>query len=127
MMTLLINRFDVTGNIQGGGQVFSPLNNAGNSSTAITISWNDSNVQYVTMTGNCTFTFSNPQSGAIYRLILKQDATGTRLATWPATVSWPGGTAPTLSTTAADLDIITFVYDGVSTKYHGVGFTKDLT
>ena len=31
-------------------------------------------------------------------LILVQDGTGSRTATWPATVKWPSGTAPTLST-----------------------------
>jgi len=50
-------------------------------------------------------------------LVLKQDGTGSRLATWPAAVLWPDGTAPTLSTGANDIDIVSFYYDG--TNYFG--------
>lgn len=104
-------------NIVSGGQVGAIRNDAGNTSTALTIDWNSANVQTATMTGNCTFTFSNPIDGFSYVLILKQDATGSRLATWPATVKWAGGTAPTLSTAANAIDILTFVWDG--TSYYG--------
>jgi hypothetical protein len=43
-----------------------------------------------------------------------QDATGSRAVTWPASVKWPSGTAPTLSTAANAIDIVTFYYDGTS-------------
>lgn len=109
----------ITGPTLFTGQYNGALNDEGNTSTAITINWNEGNVQYVTMTGNATFTFTNPVSGGRYVLMLKQDATGSRLATWPVTVLWSGGAAPTLTVTAAKVDIITFVYDGVNTKYYG--------
>ena len=88
----------------------------GNSGTAYTANWNNGQRHSVTMTGNCTFTFSNPVNGGVYFLILTQDATGSRTATWPAAVSWPGGTAPTLSG-ANKVDIISFYYNG--TTYFG--------
>jgi hypothetical protein len=91
---------------------------AGNSGTSKTIDWNNGRRQKVTMTGNCTFTFSNPVAGRDYTLILVQDGTGSRLATWPATVDWPSSTAPTLTTTAAKRDLVTFLWDG--TDYFGV-------
>lgn len=105
-------------NITASGQVASSINDAGNSGTSKTINWNDGNVQFVDMTGNVTFTFSNPVSGAAYTLILKQDATGSRTATWPAGVQWPGGTAPTLSTAANSIDVVTLVYNGLDTEYY---------
>lgn len=93
-------------------------NDAGNSSTAITINWATATTQKVTLTGNCTFTFSNPVAGGVYVLRAHQDATGTRTVTWPAAVHWSGGTAPTLTTTASKVDVFTFHYDGAT--YFGV-------
>ena len=86
----------------------------GNSSTADTITWNSGNMQKSTMTGNCTYTFTAPSSPARLQLKLIQDATGSRTATWPVAVKWPGGTAPTLTTDANAVDIVTFWYDGTN-------------
>ena len=86
----------------------------GNSSTADTIDWRTGNKHKSTMTGNCTYTFTAP--GGPTNLILKlvQDATGSRTATWPASVKWSAGTAPTLTTTASAIDIVTCYYDGTN-------------
>lgn len=89
----------------------------GNSSTADTIDFTAGNFHKSTMTGNCTYTFTAPSSPATLVLKLVQDATGSRVATWPGTVKWPGGFAPTLSTAASAVDIISFYYDG--TNYYG--------
>jgi hypothetical protein len=99
-------------------QFNATLNNVGNSSTAVTVNWNDSNIQLVTLTGNATLTFTNPASGGRYVLIVKQDATGSRTVTWPAAVLWSGGSAPTLTTTASKVDVISFLYDNVNSKYY---------
>ena len=72
--------------------------NNGNSGTTKTINLANGSAQKVTMTGNCTFTLSNPQTGGSYVLKLVQDGTGNRTATWPAAVLWSNGVAPTLST-----------------------------
>lgn len=89
----------------------------GNSSTADTIDWSTGNFHKSTMTGNCTYTFTAPSGPTTLLLKLVQDATGSRTATWPATVKWQSGTAPTLSTAASAVDIISFYYDG--TNYYG--------
>jgi len=87
--------------------------NNGNSGTSLTVNWNNGNRQKVTMTGNCTFTFTAPSSG-VTNLLLKlvQDGTGSRTATWPAAVKWPSGSTPTLTTTASQEDVVTCYYDG---------------
>lgn len=90
----------------------------GNSSTAETIVWDDGQKQKSTMTDNCTYTLTAPTKIGNFQLKLVQDATGSRLATWPASVKWAGGTAPTLSTDPNSIDIISFYYDG--TNYFGV-------
>jgi hypothetical protein len=91
--------------------------NAGNSSTALTVNFNNGGNQKVTLTGNCTFTFSNPVAGETYLIKLVQDGAGSHTATWPAAVKWPAATAPTLTTTASAIDIVSFYYDG--TNYFG--------
>lgn len=98
---------------------------AGNSGTALTLDLSKGNLQRVTLTGNVTFTFSNPTDGALYTLTLAQDATGSRTVTWPATVIWAGGSAPTLTTTASYIDEITFLYNAASTKYHDISISKN--
>ncbi len=68
---------------------------------------------------NETFTFTAPSNVCSLQLILIQDGTGSRTVTWPATIKWPAGTAPTLTTTANAVDIISFFFDG--TNYYGMG------
>lgn len=92
------------------GQYGSPEYDAGNSGTALEIDWENGNTQLVTLTGDCTFTFSNPASGGRYLIALKQDGSGSHTVTWPSSVKWAAGTAPTLTTTAGHVDIVTFVY-----------------
>jgi hypothetical protein len=107
-----------------GGNVALTQFNAGNSGTALTIDWNNGNNQRVTLTGACTFTFTNPKPGAVYTLELVQDGSGSRTVTWPAAVLWPGGTTPTLTTTLNRADMFTLYYDAVpgTPKYLGQTF-----
>lgn len=100
------------------GQYFSPLVADGNSGTTKTIDWNAGNEHFCTLTGNVTFTFSNPVDGGRYVLLLATGA-GSFTATWPASVLWPGGTAPTITVTASKLDLITFIYVSGTSKYYG--------
>jgi len=86
----------------------------GNSGTTQTLSLTNGTVQTVTMTGNCTFTMPTATAGKSFILICTQDGTGSRTATFTS-VKFPGGTAPTLTTTATTgVDILTFVANGTS-------------
>jgi len=89
----------------------------GNSGASKTIDWGNGQQQKLTLTANCTLTFTAPDGPGTFSIRLIQDATGSRTVTWPATVKWPGGTAPTLSTAANAEDIIAFKYNG--TNYYG--------
>jgi hypothetical protein len=84
-----------------------------NSSTAITLALTNGTVQIITLTGNATITMPTAVSGKSFTLLLKQDATGSRTVTW-STVSWPGGTAPTITSTASKMDKYVFISDGTS-------------
>jgi hypothetical protein len=85
-----------------------------NTSTAYTIDLANGTVQILTLTGNCTFTFPTATAGKSFILLLKQDGTGSRTATWPAAVKWPGGTAPTITSTASKADKYVFTADGTN-------------
>ena len=89
----------------------------GNSGTTQTLSLTSGTFQTVTLTGNCTFTMPTATAGKSFILILVQDGTGSRTATFTS-VKFPGGTAPTITTTATTgRDIITFLSDG--TNWYG--------
>jgi hypothetical protein len=83
-----------------------------NTTTAFTIDLTAGSVQILTLTGNCTFTFPTPTAGKSFLLFLKQDATGSRTASWPASVKWPSNTAPTITNTANKVDKFVFTADG---------------
>ena len=76
------------------------------------LDWNLSNSQTITNSGARTITTSNEQSGGVYVLRILRAAGATSSWTWPAAVKWVGGSAPTLSTAANRVDIISFYYDG---------------
>jgi hypothetical protein len=80
----------------------------GNSSTAITLDLANGTVQIITLTGNCVYTFPTPVAGKSFILVQKQDGTGSRTVTWPASVDWPGATAPTITATASKADKFVF-------------------
>jgi hypothetical protein len=96
-----------------------------NTSTAYTIDLAGGSVQVLTLTGNCTFTFPTATAGRGFILLLKQDATGSRTATWPAAVKWPSGTAPTITATALKLDKYVFTADG--TNWYGSNAGQNYT
>jgi hypothetical protein len=71
------------------------------------------NVFTVTLGGNRTLGApSNLKAGATYIWIIRQDGTGTRTLAYHANFKFPGGTDPTLTTTASAVDMICGVYDG---------------
>ncbi len=72
--------------------------------------------QKITLTADCTLTFSNGVAGERYDLVIVQDSTP-RAITWPAAVKWPGGSIPTLSAGSGAIDVVSLLYDG--TNYYG--------
>ena len=85
-----------------------------NTSTAYTIDLANGSIQKLTLTGNCTYTFPTATAGKSFVLYQLQDGTGSRTVSWPASVKWPSGTAPTLTSTASKADIFAFTADGTN-------------
>ncbi|HEX8185920.1 MAG TPA: hypothetical protein VF747_14240, partial [Blastocatellia bacterium] len=89
--------------------------NAQSAGASTSVDFSTGNVQEMTLTAaTVTLTFSNIKDGALYYFIVKQDATGGRAISWPASVKWPGDIPPVLSTAASAINIITFVSDGTN-------------
>jgi len=86
--------------------------NSNTDAAIVAMDFNNGVNQKVTVAGNRTLTFSNPVEGATYGIMIKQDAVGSRTITWPSTVKWAGGTAPTLTSTASRTDVVYFMYTG---------------
>ena len=83
------------------------------------------NVFHVSLNAAITsISFSNiPTTGISYSLTLAFTADGTaRAVTWPAAVKWSGGTAPTLTSTSAKVDIFVLnTWDGGTNWFAMVG------
>ena len=98
------------GGVKLWGHSEQVVNALGNSTGTVTIDFTTANIITATLTG--TTTFANPttesvgQSGSI---VLTQDGTGSRTASWGSQFKWVGGTAPTLTTTAAAVDRIDYL------------------
>lgn len=102
----------------------------GNMGAAETFDASAGEVHEGTLDANCTFTFSGAAAGQKAWLVLKlhQDATASRLVTWPASVVWPDGEEPVLSTVASQVDIVTFLSTDGGTTWYGAfagGATSD--
>jgi hypothetical protein len=99
-------------------------NALGSGSGSRTINLDLGNFVTATVTGTTTWTFSNPASspnacGFVLELINGGSAT----QNWPAAVRWPGGTAPTLTTSG--VDILIFITDDGGTNWRGVASMLD--
>ena len=102
------------------GQAASITNAVGSTGGSVTLNWNNSNIQTLTLTSNITtLTKSNPIDGAVYTLFLTQGASGGYTVAWGADVEWAGGTGPTLSTAAGAVDAVSLVYIAGVTGYYG--------
>ena len=89
---------------------------------AVDIDLTDGNNHQITLTGNITLTFSNPVAAiemSPLTLLIIQDGTGGHAITWPASVQWAGGTAPTLTTTLDTVSILTFFTNDGGVTWYG--------
>ena len=95
--------------------VVTGLFDNGNSGTSKTITWTNGDRQKVTLSGNCTFTFSGAVAGQVLTLLLIENGTGGFSITLP-TIKWYPS-SPSFITTANAKNSITVLYDG--TDYWG--------
>jgi hypothetical protein len=91
------------------------------SSNTLTLDCSLGNVFSVSLNANInTLSFNNvPATGTAYGLTLSLIADGTaRTVTWGSSVKWPGGTAPTLTSTNGKVDtFVLYTHDGGTTWF----------
>lgn len=106
------------GELDAGANSIGFTNQTATGDGTTTIDWGSGNKFVFTFGAfNETFTFTDPAKPGNFLLMMIQDGTGGRTATWPVSVKWAAGTAPTLSTDPSATDIISFYFDG--TNYYG--------
>lgn len=112
-----------TGVVQFENGISEKYNAVTSSSNATTVNLQDGTNFSHTLSENTTFTFSNPaSSGRVSGFTLKvvQDSSASGFTiTWPTSVDWPSGTAPTLTATASAVDYFVFITHDGGTNYYG--------
>lgn len=101
----------------------------GTVTTATTLNLSEANIFDVTLGGNVTFTFSNPPASGTAvsaTVILRQDATGGRTATF-TNAEYTDAVAPVLTTTANKVDVLSFFTVNGGTRYFGSFVMANLT
>ena len=94
--------------------------------TGTAIDLTTGNYFYKTISGNTTFTVTNsPSSNTAQSFILELTNGGAFVITWFAGLTFPGGTAPTL--TASGRDVLAFFTRDGGTTYSGFVVGKNLT
>jgi hypothetical protein len=64
--------------------------------------------------GNETLALNNIMNAELIGLTVIQDGVGSRTMTWPGTIKWAAGTAPTLTTAANARDVFQFYSNGTN-------------
>jgi len=111
------NTYTALQTMNAGISIDGPYKQAAEAVGALDIDLATGNYFTKTISGNSTFTFSNPPaSGTVGSFTLKiTHSSGT--VTWPASVKFPADTAPTL--TAGKTHLFVFVTDDGGTRYRG--------
>lgn len=107
----------------GAGDGSESLNIVTSSTSALAVDPADGATQDITLDDDCTFTISNPANSTDawgMTLYLRQDGTGSRTVTWPDSVTWIGGSAPTLETDADAYDMVALVTVDGGTNWTGI-------
>lgn len=99
--------------VSSGTITFKQEYNNGSSTSSKNIDWNNGQKQVMTMTGNCTVSFTNPTEGiGTFMLHLKQDSAWGRNITRPSNCTWIG-TEPSWSAGTANQEtMVSCTFDG---------------
>jgi hypothetical protein len=117
------NLLDVTGDLDVSDATFSTrfhenYNNIGNASGAVAINLATANNFRINRTGNITISITNPPTGprSIGFTLVMEDSQPGATVSWPGTIEWANGAAPTLTTGGKDI-LVFYTYDSGATYY----------
>ncbi len=103
--TLTNKTLTTTGKLQADDVVATPAGVITSSSNAVALSMTGANKKTLTLDENTTITVSGEVADQVVELWIKQGSSG-GTAAWSGVDQWIGGSAPTLSTTNGQRDII---------------------
>lgn len=109
------------------GAASEAVQDLGNISGAVEIDLNDGTYIVATLVGDTTFSFTNlPSSGVARGITMELTEGGSPAAsiTWPGTVQWGGGSAPTITEGGTDLFVLVSVG---SSRFIGARAVEDLS
>lgn len=108
----------------GAATQYDPLTTVAASGASSSAAVSSTGVLDITLTSNCSLSLSGAVAGESWgiTLVIRQDATGSRTVSWPSGTKWASGAAPTLSTAANSVDIVSmFSVDGGTTWFAALG------
>jgi hypothetical protein len=89
--------------------------------SAVAIDWSSGNSFTKTLSASPTFTFLNvPGTGAQY-IVVRLVNNGSYTVTWPATINWPSGSAPTQTVLGTDI----YVFAAIAGTVYGTRSIED--
>ena len=103
--------------LNAGLAVDGPYKQAAEAVSALDIDLSTGNYFTKTISGNSTFTFSNPPSSGTVGSFTLELTHSSGTVTWPSSVKFPADTAPTLTTGKTHLFV--FITDDGGTRYRG--------
>ena len=103
--------------LNAGLAVDGPYKQAAEAVSALDIDLSTGNYFTKTISGNSTFTFSNPPSSGTVGSFTLELTHSSGTVTWPTSVKFPADTAPTLTTGKTHLFV--FVTDDGGSRYRG--------
>lgn len=121
--TLLTDK-KFTNDVTFESKYLEKVNARGSISGAQTIDHSLGTYVTATLTGATTFTFTNPPASGYMGGFMFEIVNGGTFPTWPASVKWSGGIAPTLTTTGIDVLVFTTANNG--TTWFGNLVQKDV-
>ena len=92
--------------------------------TSGTVDLSTGNYFSETLAADTTYTFSN--TGDVQSFQIEITGASTYTITWPASVEWPAGVAPS-TPAAGETDVYTFVTDDGGTSYIGLQTADNLS
>ena len=111
------NTFTALQTLNAGLSVDGPYKQAVETVSSTSIDLSTGNYFTKTISGNTTFTFTNPPSSGTVGSFTLELTHSSGTVTWPSSVKFPADTAPTLTTGKTHLFV--FVTDDGGTRYRG--------
>ena len=93
----------------------------GITSAATSIDLSNGNVIHATQSSNTTVSFASTANGNVYFVRTKDNNTTARTITWPDSIKWEGGSAPTLisNSTSGDAQVFLLVTRDMGVTWYG--------